>query len=350
MHEKWWAAIKQSKGPNQRKCFSSALTALWPLFWIYTPGSKMRSAWALCEDMLKAPSSGLGDAAPLAPQGLGFHSSAALERQLLHLVGTASSWLGSWACSFILQSRQWCPGQPRLMVGLPQHHRHLLGCTRSPDLMQQGWPREMYLLIKDTWKRGAERQQLMSVLIQYKEEIKADVPENSDSAAENPGVEGLYPRVFEEQGQHITSTTTAASLVSLTDWASSFSDQIPGGRENHYGHVSLKKPGAELRPASFKHMTLQSFKRRFHRAWVGLVSQHRAGTGGLLTQLLLVFTCVCRQILCWLFEQSKYLEKKQWAKIKVGGPAFTTASVQQNKPVVKQRCGLAEQSEVWLTA
>lgn len=139
--KKQGAAKKQSEGLNQRQCFSSALTALWLLFQIYTPGAKMRSAGALAGHFVRTccrvPPWGQGMQPLGAPQSLGFHCLAALERQLLHLVGKAPSGLGPWACSFIPQSRRRCPSQPQHAAGLPALcHRTTIASSRH----QVPWP------------------------------------------------------------------------------------------------------------------------------------------------------------------------------------------------------------------
>lgn len=70
--------------------------------------------------------------------------------------------------------------------------------------------------------------------------MKADAPESSASSAENPGVEGSLPGMFEKQGQRTTSKTAAASQVSPKKRACGFSDPIPNMKESRYGHVILK--------------------------------------------------------------------------------------------------------------
>lgn len=163
-----WARSKseelpKSKAKDQTRGSASAqLTRLWDFCSRFTPREQRRDQperlrGTLVRTRCGVPPGGRGDA---SPQGLGFHGSAALERQLLHLVGTASAGLGPWASSFILQNRRRCPGQPRHATGLPalcHPPTSPAGGTRPPNVMQQGWTRETYVLVKDTWKRGAER-------------------------------------------------------------------------------------------------------------------------------------------------------------------------------------------------
>lgn len=126
------------------------------------PGSKDEisrgTGRALCEDALQGPSWGPGDAAPRGPAGFGVSRLSSTGTATAPSGGNGSVWVGTVGLQLHPTEQAEMPRPAPARRGapspLPPHNHRLL---EAPDpLMQQGWPREAYLLIKDMCKRGAE--------------------------------------------------------------------------------------------------------------------------------------------------------------------------------------------------
>lgn len=140
-----WARSKseelpKSKAKDQSRGSASArLTRLWDFCSRFTPREQRRDQperlrGTFAGTHCGVPPGGRGDA---SPQGLGFHGSAALERQLLHLVGTAPAGLGALLISqMILIFRKKAVSEDKSGRNC---FRYSFGSTKQTSCEAVGW-------------------------------------------------------------------------------------------------------------------------------------------------------------------------------------------------------------------